>query len=203
MGVTGLLLVGFLVEHLIGNLKLTPMPTFGDGSGAQFDAYVDFMNGLGPLKVVGELGILALFVSHVYLAVRVTMENREARKRAYVLRNNRGASTPGSASMFVTGALILAYLIKHLLDFRFNHEFHESPAANVAETLGQPLHGLIYIAVSLVVGVHLSHGFRSAFQSLGVSHPQWNPLLEILGKSLAVLFALGFAWIPAYFLFVR
>lgn len=203
MGATGLLLVGFLVEHLIGNLKLTPFPTLGDGSGTQFDDYVDFMNGLGPLKVLGELGLVALFAAHVYLAVRLTMENREARKTSYVVRNNRGAATPASASMFITGALILAYLIKHLIDFRFNAEFHASPAANVGETLSQPLHGLIYIAVSIVVGVHVSHGFRSAFQSLGASHPQWNPLLVVVGKALAVVFALGFAWIPVYFLFVR
>ena len=203
MGATGLMLVGFLVEHLIGNYKLTPTPVVGGTDGSEFDAYVDFMNSLGIFKVLGELGILALFVIHVFLAVRLTMENREARKQRYECRANNGAQTPGSASMFITGALILGYLIKHLLDFRFNADFHEAPAATVVETLSDPFHGFIYIAISIVVGVHLSHGFRSAFQSLGISHPQWNPVIEITGKAIAVLFALAFAWIPIYFLFFQ
>jgi len=203
MGATGLLLVGFLIEHLIGNLKLTPAPAVGGTDGSEFDAYVDFMNALGIFKVLGELGIAALFVIHVYLAVRITMENRDARKHRYVARADKGAKTPASASMFITGALILAYLIKHLLDFRFNDAFHESPAATVFETLSEPLNAFIYIAVSLIVGVHVSHGFRSAFQSLGASHPQWNPVLEVTGKALAALFAIAFAWIPIYIFFIK
>lgn len=201
MGITGLMLVGFLIEHLIGNLKLTPLPAVGGTDGSEFDAYVDFMTGLGIFKVVGELGILALFVIHVFLAVRITLENREARKNRYVARADNGAKTPASASMFITGALILGYLIKHLLDFRFNDAFHEAPAATVVETLSIPLNAYIYIAVSIVVGIHVSHGFRSAFQSLGASHPQWNPVLVITGKALAALFAIAFAWIPIYILF--
>lgn len=203
MGATGLLLVGFLIEHLIGNLKLTPAPGVGGTGGPEFDAYVDFMNGLGIFKVVGELGIAALFVIHVFLAVRITMENREARKQRYFARADKGAKTPASASMFITGALILGYLIKHLLDFRFNAEFHEAPAATVFETLSIPLNAYVYIAVSIIVGVHVSHGFRSAFQSLGASHPQWNPVLEITGKALAALFAIAFAWIPIYIFFFK
>ncbi len=203
MGATGLLLVAFLIEHLIGNLKLTPAPLVGGTDGSEFDAYVDFMNGLGVFKVLGELGIAALFVIHVFLAVRITMENREARKQRYVARADKGAKTPASASMFITGAIILAYLIKHLLDFRFNAAFHEAPAETVGELLSQPFHAYIYIAISIVVGVHVSHGFRSAFQSLGASHPQWNPVLEITGKALAALFAIAFAWIPIYFLFFQ
>ncbi|MFT5284920.1 MAG: succinate dehydrogenase / fumarate reductase cytochrome b subunit [Planctomycetota bacterium] len=201
LGATGLMLVGFLVEHLIGNYKLTPTPLVGGTDGSEFDAYVDFMNSLGIFKVIGELGLAALFVIHVFLAVRLTMENREARKQRYECRANHGGKTPASASMFVTGSLILGYLIKHLIDFRFNDAFHEAPAATVVETLSDPLNAFIYIAVSFVVGIHLSHGFRSAFQSLGLSHPQWNPVIEITGKALAALFAIAFAWIPIYFLF--
>jgi len=204
MGATGLLLVAFLIEHLIGNMKLTPTPAVGGVSdGSDFDAYVDFMNGLGVFKVLGELGLAALFVIHVFLAVRITLENREARKHRYVVRSDNGAKTPASASMFITGALILGYLVKHLLDFRFNAAFHESPAATVYETLSVPLNAFIYIAISLVVGVHVSHGFRSAFQSLGASHPQWNPVLELTGKALAALFAIAFAWLPIYILFFK
>lgn len=203
LGATGLLLVGFLVEHLHGNLKLTPIPGLGDADGTKFDAYVHFLKGFGAGLYVAEAGLLLLFACHVVIALKLTMENREARGKAYVVRNDRGAKTVGSASMHITGALLLLYLVKHLIDFRFNAAFHEAPAEVVGETLAQPMHALVYIAASLVVGLHVSHGFRSAFQSLGVSHPRWNPLLEILGKVLAVLFAVGFAWIPVYYLLVH
>lgn len=201
MGATGLLLVLFLVEHLHGNLKLTPIPMLGDAEGAEFDAYVELLEGFGVFKYLAEIGLLLLFACHAFLALRLTLENREARKRGYVVRGDRGAKTIGSASMHVTGALLLAYLVKHLLDFRFKAAFHEAPAATVAETLAKPGHALIYIAVSVVVAVHVSHGFRSAFQSLGVSHPRLDRVLGPAGVALAVLFAAGFAWIPVYFLF--
>jgi succinate dehydrogenase / fumarate reductase cytochrome b subunit len=196
MGLTGLLLVGFLVEHLHGNLKLLE-----DGDGRAFDEYVAFLGGFGPLLLLAELGLAALFLAHIYLAFRLTLENFQARRQKYAVRNNRGAITLGSATMFYTGALILGYLIKHLLDFRFHARFFDAPAALVKETLSQPRHGVVYIAAALIVGVHLSHGFKSAFQSLGVGHPRLYPLLHKLGILVAVLFALGFASIPAYFLF--
>jgi succinate dehydrogenase / fumarate reductase cytochrome b subunit len=195
MGLTGFLLVGFLVEHLHGNLKLIEDP-----SGKAFDDYVAWLQGYGPLLVVAEIGLALLFLAHVYLALRLTQENMAARRTKYVVRSSRGASTPGSISMFYSGALILGYGLKHLSDFRFDGRFFESPAAHVAATLRQPGNAAIYIAAALVLGLHLSHGFRSAFQSLGLNHPSWNPLLEKLGKLVALVFALGFAAIPIYFL---
>jgi len=196
MGLTGLLLVGFLVEHLHGNLKLLEDP-----SGEAFDGYVAFLQGFGPLLTVAEIGLGLLFLAHVYLALRLTQENWQARKQRYVVRNNRGASTPGSVSMFFTGALILGYLVKHLIDFRLASGFFDDPDGMVKSTLSRPAHGLVYLVAALVLGVHLSHGFRSAFQSLGVNHPRWNPVLETLGKLVAFVFAVGFAAFPIYFMF--
>lgn len=196
MGLTGLLLVGFLLEHLLGNLKL-----FEDASGDAFDGYVAYLKGFGPLLKVAELGLALLFLVHVYLAFRLTQENWQARKQRYAVRNNRGASSPGSVSMFYSGALILGYLLKHLYDFRFDDRFFDDPDALVKATLSSPGHALVYIVASLVVGLHLSHGFRSAFQSLGINHPTWNPVLEKAGKLIAFLFAAGFAAFPIYFLF--
>ena len=196
MGLTGLLLVGFLVEHLHGNLKLLQ-----DSDGRAFDDYVAYLSGFGPLLTMAELGLAALFLAHIYLAFRLTLENLQARKHKYVVRNNRGASTVGSVSMFYTGALILGYLLKHLLDFRFDGRFFDDPDALVKATLSQPKHAIVYIGVSLVLGVHLSHGFKSAFQSLGINHPRLSPLLGKLSIAIAILFALGFVSLPVYFLF--
>ena len=196
MGATGLLLVGFLVEHLLGNLKL-----FEDSDGSAFDAYVEFLSGFGPLLVVAELGLAALFLVHIYLAFRLTLENIQARRQKYVVRSNRGASTLGSVSMFYTGAIILGYLIKHLLDFRFDRDFFADPDALVKSTLSQPKHAIFYLVAAVAVGIHLSHGFKSAFQSIGVNHPRLAPGLAKASVLLAIAFALGFASFPIYFLF--
>ena len=196
MGLTGLLLVGFLVEHLHGNLKLIEDP-----SGEAFDGYVRFLKSFGPLLTIAEIGLALLFLVHIYLAFRLTLENVQARRQRYAVRNDRGAKTFGSASMFFTGALILAYLLKHLLDFRLDARFFDDPDALVKATLSQPRHGVVYLLAALVIGVHLSHGFRSALQSLGVNHPRWNPLLQRIGLLVAVVFTIGFASLPLYFLF--
>lgn len=198
MALTGLLLVGFLLEHLYGNLKL--VPPLGTADGSAFLSYREELHSWGWLLKVGEIGLFALFACHAYLAFRLTLENREARRSRYAVRNDRGAQTAGSVSMFYTGALILAYLIKHLLDFRLDAAYHEAPAAVVARTLSRPLHGAIYVAVSLLVGVHLSHGVQSALQSFGANHPRWTPLVRVAGRALSFALALGFAAIPAYFL---
>jgi succinate dehydrogenase / fumarate reductase cytochrome b subunit len=150
---------------------------------------------------VAEVGLAALFVCHIALATRLTLDNLQARKQSYVVRASHGQRTAGSATMFITGALLTGYLIKHLLDFRLDAHFLEDPAALVKATLSQPQHGLAYVLAALVVGLHLSHGFRSAFQSIGLSHPRLNPYLEKLGIGIATLFAIGFAAFPLYFLF--
>jgi len=196
LGCTGLLLVGFLAEHLHGNLKLLEDP-----SGEAFDGYVSFLQGFGPLLTVAEIGLGLLFLAHVYLAFRLTQENWQARKQGYAMRGHRGAKTPGSVSMFFTGALILGYLLKHLLDFRLDGSFFEDPSGAVKATLSQPGHAVVYLIAALVLGLHLSHGFRSAFQSIGINHPRWNPVLVVLGKVVAFVFAAGFAAFPIYFLF--
>jgi succinate dehydrogenase / fumarate reductase cytochrome b subunit len=196
MGSTGLLLVGFLVEHLWGNLSL-----YRATDGSAFNAYVANLKSWGALLTLAEVGLALLFICHIYLAFRLTLENREARRERYQIRNDHGRKTLASASMFATGALLTGYLVKHLLDFRFNGAFHRAPAAAVAERLSSPGHAIVYVAAALLVGVHLSHGLRSAFQSLGLSHPRLVPLLDVGGKVLAVLFALGFASFPIYFLF--
>ena len=196
MALTGLLLVAFLVEHLHGNLKLLEDP-----SGESFDAYVSFLQGFGPLLTIAEIALALLFLAHAYLALRLTYENFQAREQRYSARQHRGAATFGSLSMFYTGALLLGYLLKHLYDFRFDARFFDDPDALVKATLCQPGHAVVYLGAAIVLGIHLSHGFRSAFQSLGASHPAWTPLIELTGKALAFLFAVGFAAFPIYFLF--
>jgi succinate dehydrogenase / fumarate reductase cytochrome b subunit len=196
MALTGLLLVGFLVEHLHGNLKLLEDP-----SGESFDAYVAYLQGFGPLLTIAEIALALLFLAHAYLAFRLTQENFQARQQRYVASRHRSAATLGSLSMFYTGTLLLGYLLKHLYDFRFDARFFDDPDSLVKATLSRPGHAVVYLGAALVLGIHLSHGFRSAFQSLGASHPGWTPVIDLLGKVVAFAFAAGFAAFPIYFMF--
>ena len=198
MGLTGLLLVGFLIEHLAGNLAL-----FKDADGTAFNHYKEWLESFGPLLKVAEVGLFLLFGAHVALALKLSMENREARKERYVIRSNRGQANAASLSMLITGAVILVYLVKHIVfDFRFNSDFHDAPAQTVKETLASPMSGFFYLAVAGILGLHLAHGFRSAFQSLGLSHPKLDPLLDKASIALAVVLAIGFASFPIYYLFL-
>ena len=194
LGLTGFLLLGFVFNHLAGNAKLL---------GGGFNEYVEMLQSFGPLLLIAEIGLALLFACHVFLALRLTMENRKARQQRYVVRNDRGAQTFGSISMFHTGALLLAFLLKHMLDFRLDGNFLSDPEAMVLDKLSGPGNVLIYVLASIILGIHLSHGFRSAFQSVGLSHPKLDAVLTKASVGLAALIALGFAAIPLYILLTK
>jgi succinate dehydrogenase / fumarate reductase cytochrome b subunit len=107
--------------------------------------------------------------------------------------------------MIVTGALVLLFIVIHISDFRARTLFAPweggTLAGMVKERLASPAGMVIYALGSIVVGVHLSHGIRSVFQSLGFSHPLWNVLLRNGGLALAVLLGLGFLSFPIVLFF--
>lgn len=190
MAVTGLSLIGFLVVHLLGNLTL-----YADADGKAFDAYAHAIES-NPLLPIAEISLLALFVVHIGLAIKLQLDNQGARKSRYVARGNHGKKTMGSSSMLLTGILVLVFLILHLLDFRFADRSPKGLAYMVKEELSEPLHATAYFALMAMLTLHLSHGFSSAFQSLGVSHPRYSALLKYVGYGLALLIGLGFASFP-------
>src|SRR5215211_153177 len=112
MALSGLALIGFLITHLSGNLLI-----YRGESGEAFDAY-EHMLSSNPLLPVAEIALLALFVVHVALAFRLSMQNRESRRQRYAVRASRGEKTLASASMLTTGLVVLFFLVIHLWDFR-------------------------------------------------------------------------------------
>ena len=190
LALTGLGLIGFLVVHLAGNLTL-----YADRSGEAFDGYAHALES-NPLLPVAEIGLLVLFAIHIGLALKLQFENREARTQRYAARANHGQKTAGSQSMLLTGLLVLGFLVLHLIDFRFASRAPEGLAHMVRETLSKPLHGIAYAAFMVMLTLHLSHGFQSAFQSLGANHPRYAPLLRKAGIGLAVVLGIGFASFP-------
>ena len=196
MGVTGLLLCGFLVAHLAGNLLLFVGPK-------AFNEYAHALHAKRELIAVAELGLLVLFILHVYLAVVTTIGNTTSRNEQYVLKQTKvpGRIIGANSWMFASGAVVLAFVILHLIDLRFGlrgdvkyvlESDHEAPYKNTLAVLSNPISRLVYFVGVIVLGVHLSHGFSSAFQSLGLNHPKYMPLITIIGKVFAVVIALGF-----------
>lgn len=197
MAVTGVLLVAFLLAHLAGNLLL-----YVDSNGRAFDAYARAMES-NPLIPVAEVGLLALFVAHIAMALRVTAENRDARRHGYRVRASKGARTLASSSMAVTGIVVLVFLVIHIIDFRIGKGLvdtrDEGLSQLVRRRFASPLAVGIYVVAMIALALHLRHGFRSAMQSLGLNHPNLNPIWVRAGWLFAIALAVGFASFPIYF----
>ena len=202
MAITGLLLCGFLVVHLEGNLLLFV-------SAEKYNAYAHFLHSQEELLIVAETGLFLLFVAHLYLAFATAFGNSQARVDQYTMKQSkqpRGTlSSNPSAWMFGSGAVVLGFVILHLIDMKFQArqditylEEHNAaaPYANALAVLSNPISRIVYTLGVIVLGFHLSHGVSSAFQSLGLNHPKYTPLIKWGGRLFALIIALGFASLP-------
>lgn len=198
LALSGLLLLGFLVLHLAENLLL-----YADRDGASFDAYVRWLTSFRALPVA-ELALGTLFLLHIGQAIRVSLQNRASRRTPYALNPGHGGRTLGSSTILVTGSVVLLFLILHLVEFRFSAESErERLAALVKGEFCKPLVLAVYLLGLTALALHLSHGFQSALQTLGLAHPRYTPLVRKLSVILAVALALGFATFPVYYFFAQ
>tara|TARA_Y100000588_G_scaffold80951_1_gene85055 strand:+ start:910 stop:1548 length:639 start_codon:yes stop_codon:yes gene_type:complete len=193
MALTGLLLYGFLIGHLAGNLLLLK----GDG-GQAFNAYSDFLTS-HPLLIPVELVLLAIFVLHIYLAIRVTHDNRRARPRNYQAGTQAvGGRTLASATMIYSGIVLLIFVVLHLFTFKYGDRGGGTLYDLVVNTFKGPVYAIGYAVAMVIMGFHLWHAFQSAFQTLGLDL-QRAQKLRTLGAVLCAVLALGFAGIPLWF----
>lgn len=206
MAVTGLLLAGFLVGHLTGNLLVF------DPNREALNSYAAWLHSQGPLLWVARIGLLVVFVVHVASGIRLQRQNRAARPVPYAVSSTVQASL-ASRTMLLTGILVLLYLVLHLLHFTFGAVQPAARAAFEARdvhtmvVLGfqNPAYSLVYLASMVVLGMHLSHGLSSLFQSLGLNHPRYNPVLRMIGPVAGIGIAVAYSTIPLAILlgFVR
>jgi succinate dehydrogenase / fumarate reductase cytochrome b subunit len=205
IGVTGIALFLYLVVHIGGNL----MVFFGP---AVFNQYAYTLEG-NPLIPIVEIGLLLIFLMHVYKTVRMFLNNQQARPVRYVQKKRAGPpsrKTFASTTMIVSGLWLLIFIVVHVNAFRYGTNY-EWPAGGrdlyrlEMENFSNPLIVAFYVLSMLVVGSHLWHGIASAFQSLGADNPKWTPRLLATGKVVAVLIAGGFIVIAlwAHFVGVR
>jgi len=198
IGVTGLALFIYLVVHIAGNL----MVFFGP---AVFNKYAYTLEG-NPLIPIVEIGLLAIFVIHIFKTVRNYLQNQQARPVRYVKKRYAGPpsrKTIASSTMIVSGLWLLVFVIIHVKAFRYGTEY-EWPAGGrdlyrlEMENFANPLTVVFYVLSMVVVGSHLYHGIASSFQSLGADQPRWTPRILLAGKVIAVLIAVGFAVIAVW-----
>jgi succinate dehydrogenase / fumarate reductase cytochrome b subunit len=191
MSVSGLCFCLFLLGHLAGNLLLI--------SGADaFNAYAAKLQGLGPVLRLAEAGLILLALVHIGTGLYLFYQNLRARPVRYRVNASGGGQTLGSATMPYTGVLILAFLLFHLLQFTFVDKGDLGVYALVAAAFSSPFYVGLYIAAVAVAGLHVSHGFWSAFQTLGLNHVKYFGLLRAASLVLALGLGAGFAFLPVF-----
>lgn len=201
MALTGLFLILFLVVHLIGNLQLLK----SDG-GRAFNEYAQFMTSNPVIKVVSYVNY-ALILVHIIWSIMLGRKNSQARgPQGYAVQKNSSHWT--SRNMGILGTLILLFLVFHLQGFWYQMHWGGIGTQNYDGEEVKDLYAVvnfayeqlwyvgIYIVSMLVLAFHLWHGFISAFQTLGLNHPKYNPVIKFVGKAFAIVVPLLYAWIP-------
>jgi succinate dehydrogenase / fumarate reductase cytochrome b subunit len=199
VAITGLLLCGFLVSHLLGNFLLLVGPN-------AFNLYSHKLISLGGLLYVIE-GVLALvFLVHLYLAIRLNIENYQARgKYAMKKRTGRG-TTIMSATMPYTGIVLLVFLILHLMNLKFGTNYPTTVDGvemrdiyrTTMEYFANPVNVGWYVFAMICAALHTAHGFPSAFQSLGWNHGKYYSKIKLIGYLYALLVGGGFAFLSVW-----
>lgn len=200
IGLTGLGLFAYMLLHLAGNALIFAGPdTFNTYSHALVS---------NPLILPVEAGLLAIFLVHVYKAVRNYLANTAARPARYAMKRTAGHTSRKSAassSMIWSGLVILVFIVIHIKQFRFGTWYETGDEVAVRdlartefEIFSHPLWVALYVVATLLVGLHLRHGIASGFQSLGLDHPVYTRRLTAWGIGLALLIGIGLAVIPVW-----
>ena len=185
MALTGLILYGFLIGHLLGNLLLLR----GDG-GQTFNAYSEYLIN-PPLLIPAELFLAIVFLLHIYLAISVTRDNHRARPTGYQTTRSAGGRNFASHTMIYSGAVILIFLVLHLKTFKYS-EKTGTLYELVSSTFQQTGYTLWYLIAMIILGAHLWHAFQSALQTLSIRSEK----IKFLGLVLCLVLAIGFGSLP-------
>jgi succinate dehydrogenase cytochrome b subunit len=199
VAVTGGVLVAFVIGHLLGNLQIYLGPE-------AINSYAVFLKSKPGLLWGARLGLLVALIIHIWGITRLSLRNQEARPQAYTLKKPV-AATLSSRTMVWSGALLLAFIVYHLLHFTIGatnpKQFHlidELGRHDVYSMtiLGfqQPLVALSYILAMGMLGLHLAHGIASIFHTMGWSRPKTAPMIGLTGRIIALLLVIGNISIP-------
>ncbi|WP_226388831.1 succinate dehydrogenase cytochrome b subunit [Penaeicola halotolerans] len=207
MALTGLFLILFLVVHLAGNLQLL-LPDGGEA----FNKYAATMASNPFIKVV-SIGNFAFILIHVIYSIILSRHNKKSRPVEYAVSKASTNSVWASRNMGILGTVILIFLLVHLKGFYYEVKFGSTPMVSyegvefkdvyaiVATAYSNILYVAFYVICMGFLSFHLSHGFASAFQTLGLNHKKYTPAIQFVGRLFSIVVPALFALIPVYMYF--
>ncbi|MEW1695309.1 succinate dehydrogenase [Streptomyces sp. NPDC091278] len=199
MAVSGLIMLGYLVAHVAGNLKVFFGPE-------EFNGYAHWLRVVGAPVLHHEWALwivrvvlVAAVVAHAVSAYQLSRRDLKARPTPYVHR--RGRASYATRTMRWGGIVLALFIVWHILDLTtgtvHSGGFEEGrPYQNVVDTFSTWYGNVIYLVAMLAVGLHVRHGFWSAAQTLGLGNARRDRLLKILANGLALLLTAGFVSVP-------
>lgn len=205
-GLTGVFLVLFIIFHLGGNLAI-----FGEPDA--MNRYSMTLHELGPLLWFARIGLLAVFLIHAWIGISIWLKKRKARPNKYEVYSSKGGPSKqslSSRSMAFTGIVLFIFVILHVNTFALGDtgtvmidgkETHDIKTLVIDTFQNSAGYAFGYAFVMLLLGTHLGHGIWSAFTSLGMKSKKLSAAMYTIGGILAVVFAVGFLFIPLYIYF--
>lgn len=202
MAVTGIMLLGFVFMHMVGNMKV-----FFPDAEMHLNVYGEYLRTIGEpilphtgfLWILRSLLILS-FVFHIHAAVSLTALNRKARPNGYQGGRSYSAATYAARTMRWSGIIVGLYLLFHLMDLTWgnaNPDFiRGEPYNNLLASLERWPVALVYIVANLALGLHIYHGAWSLFQSLGLNNPRFNLWRKRFAQGFAAIVVIGNVAIP-------
>ena len=201
VAITGLLLVAFVIGHLCGNCIIYLGP-------AAFNHYAETLHAVPELLWIVRITLVTALIVHVYFTILVTLENRAAGGgNRYAVAATHGATNMAKKFMILSGAMVFFFLILHLSDFTISDKTGPATALKGQEyaiygllwnSFLNPVRVLVYLAAVWCVGMHLTHGIQSLFQTIGFFHERYTPGIRKASVVIGILVATGFSLIPLY-----
>ncbi|MBC3784899.1 succinate dehydrogenase cytochrome b subunit [Spirosoma utsteinense] len=205
MSLTGLFLSSFLIVHMAGNLQL-----FKGDNGRAFNEYTYFMTH-NPVIITVSYLLYTSILAHALMAWVLTRHNQSSRPVKYAYSRPEANSPWSSRNMGILGTVLLLFIIIHMRTFWYEMHFGSVPMAEydgkqykdlyavVKEAFSQWWYVLLYVISMVAIGFHLAHGFQSGFQSLGIRHTKYTPMIEFVGRYFfALIIPAAFAAMPIY-----
>jgi succinate dehydrogenase / fumarate reductase cytochrome b subunit len=192
MAVTGAILFLFVTGHLLGNLQVFLGPE-------RINSYAAFLKGNLEVLWGTRIVLLVAVIAHIVTTVQLASRKSKARPVSYIKKKNEH-STFASRSMYVTGPMIAAFVIYHLLHFTIgtvHPQFSETDVySNIVYGFEQWPVSLAYVVAMGLLCLHLTHGIYSMFQSLGMAHPRRTPKIKAAARIIGLVYFAGFSSIP-------
>jgi len=192
MAVTGLILFGFLILHMAGNLQIFLGP-------AVMNHYAETLHGNPGLLWTARIVLLISVALHIWASIQLSLIKKEARPVSYVKRANVSSSW-ASRSMMLTGPIVAAFVVFHLLHLTTGTIHPQFVPLHAYENLVNGFlvvpFAIAYIVVMIFIGFHLSHGIWSMFQSMGLSHPRYTPMIKKFAAVFSWILVAGFISVP-------